>query len=283
MLLVSLALIPVATAAGVEPWAVTIGLLVDLRRLVPAVPDVELHGGALRVRGSPLLPRAGSTLRRRLRGPHAPGPRAGRAVLAPPRRAVTAARDGPSPWNGARCGSRMSPPRVPGRYCRSAHVIVTKTDREPKITSLDDAALRQVKRIDVRTSTCPPTCSTTNVSGTTWSPTSPSRTRATRPLKMLEDMAADEIDAAVAWAPRETRARSTGSIPRCCGAGGTRQGSFALAPQEGGCTSQRVGLPESTSHANELTLRREDLIHGSTTSWWVSPWSATATRSPTSI
>ena len=194
---------------------------------------------------------------------------------------MTAARDGPSPWNGARCGSRMSPPRVPGRYCRSAHVIVTKTDREPKITSLDDTALRQVKRIDVRTSTCPPTCSTTNVSGTTWSPTSPSRTRATRPLKMLEDMAADEIDAAVAWAPRETRARSTGSIPRCCGAGGTRQGSFALAPQEGGCTSQRVGLPESTSQANDLTLRRR--ISWLTTSWWVSPWSATATRSPTSI
>ena len=44
---------------------------------------------------------------------------------------------------------RCSPPRVRGRYCRSAYFIVTKTDGEPKFTSLADPALRQVKRISV--------------------------------------------------------------------------------------------------------------------------------------
>ena len=239
MLLVSLALIPVATAAGVEPWAVTIGLLVHLRRLVPALPDVELLGGAFRVRGSIVLPRAGSTLRRRLRGPHAPGPRAGRAVLAPPRRPVTAARG--------------AAPGCPRDVCQAATAgrptSRDQTDREPKTprwmtppfarssgsTCARAPALRRARR---------PTSPEQHghlhhLPG----PARPGRSRCWRTWR------ADEIDAAVAWAPRETRARSTGSIPGCCGAGGTRQGSFALAPQEGGCTSQRVGLPESTSQA----------------------------------
>jgi len=170
-------------------------------------------------------------------------------------------------------------------YYRSAYVLVTKTDGGPKVTSLDDPAMKQVKRIGVHMNTPPSDAlgdrglqDNMRTYITFNDPRDPDPER--RPLKMLEDVAAGEIDEAVAWGPRETRAGSTGSISRCCGAGGTRQG---LGPRAAGrgCTSQRVALPESTSHANDLTVRRR--ISWLTTSWWVSPWLARATKSPTSI
>jgi mxaJ protein len=83
---------------------------------------------------------------------------------------------------------------------------VTKTDAGPKVTSLDDPALRQVKRIGVHMNTPP-----SDVLGdrglqdnmriylTFHDPRDPDPER--RPLKILEDLVAGSIDAAIAWGP----------------------------------------------------------------------------------
>ena len=91
-------------------------------------------------------------------------------------------------------------------YYRSAYVIVYPADGGLKIASLDDPALRQVKRIGVHMSTPP-----YDVLGerglqasvvtylTLHDPRDPDPSK--RPIKLLEDLAAGQIDVAIAWGP----------------------------------------------------------------------------------
>jgi mxaJ protein len=91
-------------------------------------------------------------------------------------------------------------------YFRSAYVIAYRTDQGPKIASLDDPALRQVKRIGVHMSTPP-----YDVLGerglqdkvvtylTVYDHRDPDPSR--RPTKLLEDLVAGQVDVAITWGP----------------------------------------------------------------------------------
>jgi mxaJ protein len=91
-------------------------------------------------------------------------------------------------------------------YYRSAYVIAYRTAEGPKIASLDDPALRQVKRIGVHMSTPP-----YDVLGerglqdsvvtytTIYDHRDPDGSR--RPTKLLEDLVAGQVDVAIAWGP----------------------------------------------------------------------------------
>ena len=108
-------------------------------------------------------------------------------------------------------------------YYRSAYVIVTKTDGGPKIASLDDPALRQVKRIGVHMNTPP-----SDVLGdrglqdnmrtyiTLNDPRDPDPER--RPLKMLEDVVSGQIDAAIACCSSSRSSATSCSRSACCSA-----------------------------------------------------------------
>lgn len=91
-------------------------------------------------------------------------------------------------------------------YYRSAYVLAFPIDRGPKVASLDDPALRQVKRIGVHMSTPP-----YDVLGdrglqdnvvtylTLYDHRDPDPSR--RPTKLLEDLVAGQVDVAIAWGP----------------------------------------------------------------------------------
>lgn len=107
-------------------------------------------------------------------------------------------------------------------YYRSAYVIAYRTAGGPKIASLDDPALRQVKRIGVHISTPP-----YEVLGerglqdnvvtylTIYDHRDPDVTR--RPTKLLEDLIAGQVDVAIVWGPLAgyfaKRAEKNGSPP----------------------------------------------------------------------
>lgn len=91
-------------------------------------------------------------------------------------------------------------------YYRSAYVVAYPTNRGPKIASLDDPALRQVKRIGVHMSTPPYDVlgerglQDSVVTYTTiydHRDLDPSR----RPMRLLEDLVAGKVDVAIAWGP----------------------------------------------------------------------------------
>ena len=91
-------------------------------------------------------------------------------------------------------------------YYRSAYVLVTKTDGGPKVTSLDDPAMKQVKRIGVHMNTPPSDAlgdrglqDNMRTYITFNDPRDPDPER--RPLKMLEDVLSGELDAAIVWGP----------------------------------------------------------------------------------
>jgi mxaJ protein len=91
-------------------------------------------------------------------------------------------------------------------YYRSAYVLAYPTGKGLQITSLDDPALRQVKRIGVHMSTPP-----YDVLGdrglqdsvvtymTMYDHRDPDLSR--RPTRLLEDLAAGKVDVAIAWGP----------------------------------------------------------------------------------
>ena len=91
-------------------------------------------------------------------------------------------------------------------YYRSAYVLAYPTDKGLKISSLDDPALRQVKRIGVHMSTPP-----YDVLGdrglqdnvvtymTMFDHRDPDLSR--RPTRLLEDLVAGKVDVAIAWGP----------------------------------------------------------------------------------
>jgi mxaJ protein len=91
-------------------------------------------------------------------------------------------------------------------YYRSAYVIAYRTAEGPKIASLDDPALRQVKRIGVHMSTPPYEVlgerglQDSVVTYTTiYDHRDPDVSR--RPTKLLEDLVAGQVDVAIAWGP----------------------------------------------------------------------------------